>query len=88
MTTDHLSKALKFAPLIERVHGVGHPELTRVRELTEGISQATTPEAVTDLFRELRSVTRDYTVPSDGCEAYTATYEALQAADAQHAGTR
>lgn len=86
MTTDHLGKAAKFAPIIERVHGAGHPELTRVRELTEGLTAATEPTEFAGLFQELRSVTNNYEVPSDGCEAYTATYDALKAADTQHAG--
>lgn len=88
MTTDHLKTALKLAPMIERVHGDGHPELTRVRELTEGLAQAKSSEETARLFQKLRSVTSHYTVPADGCEAYTATYDALKAADAQHGGSQ
>lgn len=75
-----LAKALELAPLIERVHGAHHPELTRVRELTEEISRSD-DAAAPDLFRELRAVTGNYAVPSDGCEAFHGTYEALKAAD-------
>lgn len=82
--TDHLANALEFALLIERVHGSGHPELTRVRELTQELASSADAAAISDLFRELRSVTSGYTVPSDGCEAYTATYDALRAADGAH----
>lgn len=79
-----LATALELAPLIERVHGAHHPELTRVRELTEEISRSSDAAATTELFRELRAVTGNYSVPSDGCEAFHGTYEALKAADAEH----
>ena len=83
MTSQHLTEAAKFAPLIERVHGEHHPELTRVRELTEQLQDADSPETAAELFAELRSVTSNYKVPSDGCEAYQATYHALERADAE-----
>ena len=35
--TNPMATALELAPLIERVHGPNHPELTRVRELTFAI---------------------------------------------------
>ena len=78
--TDHLSTALKFAPIIERVHGSHHPELTRVRELTERIPHADATETA-EIFGELRAVTNDFAIPADACEAFTATYESLSAAD-------
>lgn len=81
-----LDQALELAPLIERVHGSSHPELTRVRELTEEISRAEDVERTAELFRELRTVTGDYTVPTDGCEAYQGTFAALKAADQELAG--
>lgn len=85
--TDHLATAVELAPLIERVHGANHPELTRVRELTEQITAASDGDTAqtAELFRELRAVTDDYTVPSDGCEAFAGTYEALRSADPTHA---
>jgi regulator of cell morphogenesis and NO signaling len=86
--TDHLATAAELAPLIERVHGAHHPELTRVRELTEQINASTDAGATAHLFRELRAVTDDYTVPSDGCEAFAGTYAALRSADTEHANRR
>lgn len=83
-----LTTALELAPVVERVHGANHPELTRVRELTEEISRAQDPGATADLFRELRTITDDYTVPADGCEAYLATYTSLREADEELAGSR
>lgn len=82
--TDHLATAAELAPLIERVHGANRPELTRVRELTEELSGSAATARTADLFRELRAVTDNYTVPSDGCEAFAATYEALRLADHEH----
>lgn len=87
MTTAALDNALELAPLIERVHGANHPELTRVRELTEQIARTDDAGTRAELFRELRSVTNDYAVPSDGCEAFQGTYAALREADVQLAGS-
>lgn len=80
-----LSTTLEFALLIERVHGANHPELTRVRELTEQLARPSDQDTITDLFRELRAVTDNYAVPGDGCEAFTSTYESLKAADLEFA---
>lgn len=80
-----LSTAVKLAAIVERVHGTGHPELTRVREPTQEISRSSDAATTTDLFHRPRSVTNDYAVPSDGCEAFTATYDALRSADEEHA---
>lgn len=84
---DHMSNALRLAPLIERVHGSHHPELTRVRELTEQLPDANDGE-LDNLFQELRDVTSNYALPKDACEAYTETYRALQAADEESARSR
>lgn len=78
--TDHLSTALKYAPIIERVHGSHHSELTRVRELTERIPHADAAETA-EIFGELRALTNDFAIPADACEAFTATYESLKSAD-------
>lgn len=78
---EHMSNALQLAPVIERVHGAGHPELTRVRELTQQLSQTSNAAETATLFRELREVTSDFAIPKDACEAFTATYQSLEAAD-------
>lgn len=85
---DHISTAMQLAPVIERVHGTHHPELTRVRELTAQLSSNTDAPETDELFQELRSVTNNFAIPSGACEAFTATYSALQAADEQHARAR
>lgn len=82
MTTQHLRQAAKLAPIVERVHGANHPELTRVRELTEQLQKVDGTASESELFTELREVTKNYAVPADACEAFTATYESLRLADA------
>lgn len=82
MTNKHIAKAAEFAPIIERVHGENHPELTEVRKLTQKLTDANTNQA--DVFAQLREVTNNYALPVDACEAYTWTYQALQRADAAH----
>lgn len=74
-----LDRALELAPIIERVHGEHHPELTRVRELTEQL--AADGADTRALFDELRVVTNGYAIPDDVCETFEATYEALQKAE-------
>lgn len=88
MTTQAIARALELAPIIERVHGEHHPELTRVREITE---QLAAPGAGTDipaLLGELRTVTNDYAIPDDVCETFEATYEALEQAESDLVQTR
>lgn len=77
----NLATAAQLAPILERVHGTNHPELTQVRELTQQLTRSTGVDTAAHLFAQLRDITDNYSVPSDGCEAYVATYAALQAAD-------
>ncbi len=88
MTTQHttdIARALSFTPILVRVHGAHHPELTQVHDLTQSIADTLDPEQITALFAQLRRVTGDYEVPADGCEAFAATYQALRKADESHA---
>ncbi len=79
-----LEIAQLYAPIIERVHGENHPELTRVRELTEQITaDGADLKAV---FAELRTVTNDYAIPGDVCETFVATYKALEDVEAELVG--
>lgn len=80
---EHLSTAVQLTPVLERVHGASHPELSRVNELTQRLSQIAESGETEELFRELRRVTNNYEIPGDACEAYQAAYQALQAADQQ-----
>lgn len=79
----------KITPVVARVHGGGHPELTEVRDIFQDMNNKVQTSAEADLkpdFEQLRTVTDNYEVPADGCEAYTTTYEMLKEADqAYHA---
>lgn len=85
MADQNIARAAQFAPIIERVHGAHHPELTRVREITLQLQQTDNPTHRSDLFTELRTVTDNYAIPDDVCEAFEATYQALERADRKHA---
>ncbi|HMM82652.1 MAG TPA: hypothetical protein PJ998_05685 [Terrimesophilobacter sp.] len=85
MTDQNIARAAQFAPLIERVHGAHHPELTRVREITMQLQQAGNATRTSALFNELRTVTRNYAIPDDVCGAFEATYQALESADRMQA---
>lgn len=85
MTDDNITLALDCAPIIENLHGADHPELTRVRELTQEIAGADDTDQLATLFAELRTVTGGYEVPDGACHAFTMTYQALAAAEAAHA---
>lgn len=85
MTNRHIEKAAQLAPIVERVHGGHHPELTRVREITQALHQSDNTANGPALFQELRTVTDNYAIPNDVCEAFEATYYALESADKQHA---
>lgn len=74
-----LDRALELAPIIERVHGEHHPELTRVREITEQLVAGDADSRA--LFDELRVVTNGYAIPADVCETFEATYQALEEAE-------
>lgn len=85
MTDQNLAEAAEYAPIIERVHGANHPELTRVREITLEIRDSNDPQRRSVLFAELRAVTQNYAIPDDVCETFEATYKALERADRSHA---
>jgi len=83
MTNRHTETAAHLAPIIERVHGAHHPELTRVREITEELQSSDDSTTTITLFQELRTVTENYAIPDGVCEAFEATYHALESADKQ-----
>lgn len=81
MTNEYLAKAAQLAPIIDRVHGENHPEMTRVREITEELQRSDNLISTAALFAELRDVTNNYAIPSDACEAVEETYKSLRKAD-------
>lgn len=81
MTSQSLKTAAQLAPLIERVHGGHHPELTRVHEIIRELQQSESSARTSELFGELRAVTNNYAIPDDVCGAFEATYHALEQSD-------
>ena len=74
----------KMTPIVTRVHGEGHPELADVKDIFQNINEKVQNSEEADLkmdFGKLRTVTDNYEVPADGCEAYTTIYELLEEAD-------
>lgn len=69
------------AGFIERVHGEHHPELTRVREITEELQSLDNTTHTMVFFQELRTVTKNYAIPNDVCDAFETTYHAPERAD-------
>ena len=82
MTHQALEQAARLAPIIERVHGENHPEMTQVRQLVEELQQSSETTRTAALFAQLRQVTNNFAVPGDACEAVEATYRSLAQADA------
>lgn len=78
-----ISTAVQLTSVLERVHGANHPELTQVNELTQELAVSADAEVTADLFQQLRTITDNFAIPSDACEAYQTAYRALQAADRQ-----
>lgn len=76
----------QYVPIVARVHGGTHPEFLEVhsvfKTMEEKIKDAgkSRPELEGE-FSSLRSITTDYTVPSDVCESYEAVYKMLEELD-------
>ena len=52
-----------------------------VRQIIEELQNLDNTAVALTLFRELRSVTDNYAIPNDVCEAFETTYNALKRAD-------
>ena len=64
----------KILPVVVRVHGDHHPELSRVAELYTMVKENPTEEA----WEELKTVTNNFTAPEDACPTYAKTYALLE----------
>lgn len=76
----------QFTPVLVRVHGKNHPELTQVRDVFAEMNSKVKESGSNQIdlsveFYELRKITSNYSIPSDGCETYAATYQMLESAD-------
>ncbi|MDJ1370909.1 iron-sulfur cluster repair di-iron protein, ric [Gulosibacter molinativorax] len=85
MPSHSLKKAAQLAPIIERVHGEHHPELTRVREITQELQKTDNSARTSALFAELRAVTNNYAIPRGVCGGFEAAYQALEQSDREMA---
>lgn len=77
MNQETITTLNKILPVVDRVHGDHHPELHQVLALYNKLKE--NPSA--ELFKELREVTDNYSVPSDACVTYEKTYRLLEELD-------
>lgn len=82
----YFKKLELFVPVVERVHGGGHPEFHDVRKLFDEINTKTKIASSEKLdlyneFKQLREITNNYTIPGDVCESYEAVYNMLSELD-------
>ena len=75
-----------FLPRVKKVHGTEHPELIEVEQVADEL-QAVLEDGmdtikITALLEKLRSLTKNYAIPSDACPAYKNAYKALSQIDA------
>ncbi|WP_428910624.1 hypothetical protein [Niallia sp. Krafla_26] len=81
---EHFPLLAQYTPVLVRVHGKNHPELAQVRDIFTEMNTKVQENILVDLsteFNELRRITNNYSIPSDGCETYAATYQMLKAVD-------
>lgn len=75
-----------FMPRVRKIHGAEHPELMEVEQVADEL-QAVLEDGIdtgrtTAILEKLRSLTKNYTIPSDACPAYKNAYKALSQIDA------
>ncbi|MCR6546361.1 iron-sulfur cluster repair di-iron protein, ric [Dehalobacterium formicoaceticum] len=83
---EHFPTLATYTPVLAKVHGNNHPELAQVRDIfakmnTKVQKSGSDQVDLSAEFNELRKITSNYAVPSDGCETYVATYQMLESAD-------
>lgn len=75
-----------FLPRVKKIHGARHPELIEVEQVADEL-QAVLEDGmdtgrITALVERLRTLTKNYAIPSDACPAYKNAYKALSQIDA------
>lgn len=86
VTTKVFPTLKQYVPIVDRVHGEHHPEFHEVRTLFNTIAEKTEaaksnePE-LNGEFLKLRTITDNYTIPSDVCETFAAVYNMLAELD-------
>lgn len=84
--TKNLPDLELFTAAITRAHGKRHTEVFDVRELFLSLKEKIKKSphdtiALEEDFKQLRTITNHYEVPSDGCETFAATYQLLSQLD-------
>lgn len=76
----------QYVPIVERVHGPSHPEFYEVKKAYDNlINQISENDSDLDKsFKDLRTASNNYTVPSGVCETYEAVYNMLSELDAAY----
>lgn len=74
---------------VTRAHGKRHPEVFAVHELFQELNEMRKESVALNaeygrIFKELREVTKNYSIPADACETYEAVYVMLQEMDEAH----
>ncbi len=83
---NHMPTLEMYVPIVDKVHGAGHPEFHDVRKLFEKINEimgksgSEKPQLDEELAL-LRKVTDNYRIPDDVCESYEAVYNMLAEID-------
>lgn len=73
-----------YTTAITRAHGEHHPEVFKVKKIYQAIWDKLEGDSEADVkpeFAELRHITKDYAIPGDVCQTFTATYQMLEQAD-------
>lgn len=81
--TERLEQLDKFTRAIGKVHGGNHPELHEVREVFLQMKEEIDKNPAADVrayLEKIETLSSHYTVPSDACQTYAATYELLKEA--------
>ena len=73
MNAEIIKELDKILPVVVRVHGEHHPELSHVAELYAQLKQGQ------DVKAELNAVTSHFTAPEDACPTFRKTYADLRA---------
>lgn len=82
----HFKTLEQYVPIVARVHGKSHPEFFEVKKvfdvLAQKIKESKSQTLELDVeFKNLREITKDYTIPEDVCESYEAVYDMLAELD-------
>ncbi|WP_154443068.1 iron-sulfur cluster repair di-iron protein, ric [Tissierella pigra] len=82
----NLGRLEQYVPVVAKVHGGTHPEFHDVKKLFDKISEkiknikSEKPNLDNEL-KQLREITKNYTVPDDVCESYESVYNMLEELD-------